>query len=278
MSATLVRCFVVNTTSELIVPGSNINGTNLFELGNTFNITVLKLIGKTIEHLEERFRTTFENMESSFRTSIENVNGSFSKIEDNFNNKLCELNPCSQWSKWAKCSAHRVSSFGAQTRTRTCWRGNSKPCSNDGEEAIENESRVCEGYCPQNYTLTANKYCMFLGSTNVNQSTAEKCCQDDGGHLINIDTEERKTDYVVLNSGRVVTWIDGVRTSRGGKWAYQTGQDPDDNGVINWYTNEPSNGVSDLCKAVAVYSGKCRWHDLTCSARYGFVCEVRSSI
>ena len=125
MSATLVRCFVVNTTSELMVPGRNINGTNLFELGNTFNITVLKLIGKALDNMEERFSTSFVNIENSLNT------------------KLCELNPCSQWSKWAKCSAHRVSTFGAQTRTRTCWRGNSKPCTNDGEETIENESRVC---------------------------------------------------------------------------------------------------------------------------------------
>ena len=260
-----------------MVPGSNINGTNLFELGNTFNITVLKLIGKTIEHLEERFRTTFENMESSFRTSIENVNGSFSKIEDNFNNKLCELNPCSQWSKWAKCSAHRVSSFGAQTRTRTCWRGNSKPCSNDGEEAIENESRVCEGYCPQNYTLTANKYCLIFNSTNANQNTAENRCKADGGHLINIDTKERMTEYATFNSGKRETWVDGVRTSRGGKWAYQSGQDPEDNGVIDWYSNQPNNGVSDLCKFVRFYSGKVRWFDVSCSAVSKAVCEIRLS-
>ena len=259
MSATLVRCFVVNTTSELMVPGRNINGTNLFELGNTFNITVLKLIGKALEGMEERFSTSFVNIENSLNT------------------KLCELNPCSQWSKWAKCSAQRVSTFGAQTRTRTCWRGNSKPCSNDGEEAIENESRVCEGYCPQNYTLTANKYCLFFNSTNANQNTAENRCKADGGHLINIDTKEHMTEYATFNSGKRETWVDGVRTSRGGKWAYQSGQDPEDNGVIDWYSNQPNNGVSDLCKFVRFYSGKVRWFDVSCSAVSKAVCEIRLS-
>ena len=249
LSAALVRCFVTNTTAEQALSGKDINGTRLLELGNVFNISVLKLIGKAFENMDERF-----------------------------NSKLCEMRPCSHWTRWADCSAVRASQFGAQTRTRTCWRDNSKPCANDGEAIVENDSRVCEGYCPDNYNITSNKYCLIFNSTKVNQSTAEKRCQADGGHLINIDTEERWTEFLTFVSVKNQIWIDGLRTSRGGKWNYLSGQDPEDNGVAHFGTSQPSNAKYELCKSTHIVSGKLHWYDGPCSSVYHSVCEVRPNM
>ena len=243
-----VGCYGLPTT-EVEVAEKNLTAQSLVDLGNAFNKTMLKLIGHALVNMDRDLRS-----------------------------QLCHVNPCAHWTVWTNCSASSPKTFGFQTRNRACWYDGTGACDKSGNATKENESRVCEGHCSTDYTITTHNLCLKINPTVVTQPEAEKQCLAEGGHLMNMDTQERRNDFVTMakESGRDSIWIDGTRDVASGPWSFQSGTDPEDNGLDFWKGNEPSNGSSELCKVSEISSGTRYWWDRDCSSKYAFVCEIRT--
>ncbi|KAH3733409.1 hypothetical protein DPMN_039836 [Dreissena polymorpha] len=84
-----------NTTdngSGLAIAGEQLDGKSLIHMGENMKSTLLKLLGKSFENFERKM-----------------------------NEKICEIDPCDQWSPWSKCSARLKNTFGFRSRSRVCW-------------------------------------------------------------------------------------------------------------------------------------------------------------
>ncbi|XP_053386253.1 C-type lectin domain family 10 member A-like [Mercenaria mercenaria] len=234
-------------------PG-DMNGKKLMEIGKKLKLPKLRLIGKTIENLELKVDKTLENFEKKT------------------GRKMCDLNPCMAWTDWSKCSSnpHR---FGSKVRTRQCSI-NKDTCKVDtANSRTETEFGVCGGFCPKDYNVTKNGFCVKLYSDKTRtQVSAEQQCQDDGGHLMNIDSEEKYEDVSSLLKGfGSYVWIDGRRKDVSSPWEYKYGSQK---GFFKWRSGEPDNNSNDLCLFIYLYSGTVFWYDYPCGHTYYALCEI----
>ena len=71
-------------------------------------------------------------------------------------------------------------------------------------------SKVYEGQCRSNYTITEHGFCLKFYNSGKGQSEAEKICQSEGGHLINVDTKERVMDLAGIAKTNQYIWVDGL--------------------------------------------------------------------
>ncbi|XP_060579720.1 uncharacterized protein LOC132736581 [Ruditapes philippinarum] len=196
------------------------------EIGMALKLPKLQMIGKTIDNIEK-------------------------EIEG----KLCDLHPCSEWTKWFGCTA-RVGQFGSKLRTRRCS-VNMTSCEIDSNSRTEKEFGICimEKTCPKGYNITKNGFCMkFYADTEVKKDAAEQQCQKDGGHLVNIDSEmklfEDVSSLLTGFSTNIGIWIDGHRKDASSPWEYTYGSQKT---FFKWYPSEPGNGSNDLCLVIALY-------------------------
>ena len=247
--ATVLVCkFSASKTSKLeSVLKDDADGERLVQLGTTFNNSMLKLVGHTFENLEE--------------TVV---------------HELCHKTPCTLWSDWTHCTAKVRYAFGYQTRLRKCWYNSTEACAEDGAVTIETASKVCEGQCRSDYTISKHGFCLKLVATVMNQSVAEKMCQSEGGHLINVDTQERLIDYTNITKRFAWVWADGLRANIKASFRYHSGVDPFLSKASQWQKHQPSNVSSELCLTTERLSnGKRYWHDVVCNVKQPFVCEIR---
>ncbi|XP_053385825.1 uncharacterized protein LOC123538569 [Mercenaria mercenaria] len=219
----------------------DLNGDALQEMGTDYDKPLLQLIGKAIEQLE-------------------------SKIND----KICDLHPCSEWEEWTGCFAH-VNDFGAKFRTRECG-VNYKACDSDTKAKTE-ETEICHGYCPDDYNITNSGYCVKLyRGMQTTREEAERQCESDGGHLVNIDCMRKYKDVKGVIDKEWFTsqfWVDGLRSNDSSTWEYGYGSAE---GFFNWYPGEPSNGEGESCLVVKGY--QMQWQDVHCLDVYNYMCEV----
>ena len=122
-----------------------------------------------------------------------------------FNNSLITLigrvienyHACTAWSEWSECGAKLIDYFSTRTRTRRCG-------GNETKHRDEIDTDVCEGRskgqtkisCPTRYTVY-DGFCLKLYMETKNFSDADAVCRDDGGYLVNIDSDEK---YDVIKS------------------------------------------------------------------------------
>lgn len=219
----------------------DLTGDALQQMASELEKPMLQLIGKAIEKLEHRL-----------------------------NDKICDLHPCSQWEEWSGCYAH-THDFGAKFRTREC--GVDYTACDTDSKAKTKDSEICHGYCPENYNITKNGYCVKLyDNLQKTRPEAEFQCQNDGGHLINIDSLRKYLDVKAVVDSRGFTsqfWIDGQRYNESSVWEYEYGNS---DGFYNWSSGEPSNGADELCLAVKGY--RMLWNDVSCSDVFYAMCEV----
>ncbi|XP_053391517.1 C-type lectin lectoxin-Thr1-like [Mercenaria mercenaria] len=143
---------------------------------------------------------------------------------------------------------------------------------------LKNRDRVgiCGGFCPKDYNVTKNGFCVKLYSDKQRTQTqvsAEQQCQDDGGHLMNIDSEEKYEDVSSLLKGfSSGVWIDGHRKDVSSPWQYKYGSQK---GFFKWKSGQPSNGSNELCLLIYLSSGTTLvWYDNTCGSNYYNLCEI----
>lgn len=218
----------------------DLDGNMLQEMAKELEKPMLQLIGKAIETLEIR------------------ING-----------KICDLHPCSQWEEWTGCNAH-ANHFGAKFRTRECG-VNYTACDSD-TRAKKKESEICIGYCPENYNITKNGYCVKLYNMQTTRLEADMQCKQNDGNLINIDSDRKYRDIKdFVESQNFVSqfWIDGQRRYDSSVWEYEYGST---DGFFQWASGEPSNGVGEECLAVKGF--RMLWNDVSCSDVFYAMCEV----
>lgn len=112
---------------------------------------------------------------------------------------------------------------------------------------------------------------------------AEKYCEDLGGHLVTITSqEEQEIVKGLLSSGREFYWIGGRRSDVVGQWLWITGESYS---YENWAPNQPDNGYSGgeaymgITAVNTSYASAYKWNDYTNEgsasdlADGGFICE-----
>lgn len=247
--AAALRVVAAASSADVIDGNSNstnqMTGKTLKDIGIKLNKPLLQLLGDTIIHVEKKIQET-----------------------------ACVLQSCSVWSEWSSCIPLHLKGFGYKQRNRTCAREKGS-CYFKTNSTVETASEICLTRCPSHYSLTKNGYCLHLyNKTFVVQSDAENHCSDDGGHIVNIDSERKYDDVAALLLEKKFTngiWINGQRKDSSSPWEYLYGSSA---GFFKWYSGYPHNGATDLCLVIAMYGSNLRWHDLACSSKYAYICEV----
>ncbi|XP_052812965.1 macrophage mannose receptor 1-like [Mya arenaria] len=247
------------TRMNISLSEQDINGHSLKQLGDEAGLSALSLIGQALINLENKTISEIEDSNLQLRKQI------------------CDINKCEPWSKWSNCSALSQGSYGIRTRARTCW-DDGGICDKTGSGTIENQSEVCSGLvCPVQYEMVS-KFCFKIHTRHdMTRNKADEECKKDGGHIINVDTQERFDILVQKYSeiGLDNTWTDGKRNIQAGPWIYERGGDPMKQSFFKWGSDDPDNASTDLCKRFEI-SNK-QWFDTNCNAAaYSFVCEIRS--
>ena len=160
--------------------------------------------------------------------------------------------------------------------------------------ALDNFGFICEWDNTTNLTeppMIFNEHSYQIFDVSMTWSEAEAYCEDLGGHLVSITTqEEQKAIEELLESGtRNNYWIGAMKDSNNG-WNWVTGEDFK---YQNWGNNQPDN-FHDIENALMIYrntnpkdikaSKFGAWNDLrddgTCNGEsffgvenFGFICE-----
>ncbi|XP_060579904.1 C-type lectin lectoxin-Thr1-like [Ruditapes philippinarum] len=175
---------------------------------------------------------------------------------------LENLHPCYDWTQWSECGALREGYIDSRIRTRKCGRYQS------GDKlTTETDIGICEGICSKAYNLTANGFCVKLYVERKSFNDAEKQCQVDGGHVINIDSELKNGDVTKLLQGfNTHIYIDGQRKNTSSAWLTINGSKKQ---FFHWASGEPHSG---LC--IIIHSNS-YWYDSTvCTTSRPFICEI----
>jgi hypothetical protein len=157
--------------------------------------------------------------------------------------------------------------FGTRSRQRKCQ----KNVTTKKEETNEKTFELCEILCREGYNVTENGFCMKFYETKAKQDAAEKQCQDDGGHLINIDSELKHRDVKnYLHGIRELVWLDGRRNDLKSPWKFTYGSQTR---YITWAPGQPDDAPISLCLVLDKYDSR-PLHDVDCGVAFTFLCEV----
>ncbi|XP_060591977.1 uncharacterized protein LOC132746743 [Ruditapes philippinarum] len=228
----------------------------------------------------ERQISETDRVETSLRSTINKTERRLKQlINDKFDTlagEICNMYTCTEWSEWTKCDSKSYLDYGLKNRTRECKKGASF-CSISSDSKSETESAMCQSVCPDNYTETPSKYCVKLfNSIKRTRDDAELLCQQDGGHLINIDSATKSDDVTEIlkqqnPSERV--WIDGIQRSYDREWEFSYGlMSPE---FTNWKHDQPNGNTYPNCMYLLPSSGWL-WADFPCDYSYNFMCEISS--
>lgn len=177
------------------------------------------------------------------------------------------LHLCSEWTQWSSCDALGKNYFGSRTRTRKCATDTE---TDDGGRMTETDLDICEGFCPEQYNVTVNGFCLKLYVTAKNHDDAEAQCEQDGGYLINIESIMKYGDVVSVLKGYDATInIGGSRNDSSSMWEYRYGSA---DGYITWYNGYPTDESGILCLALS--TNQRHWFSHSCSSKSSFMCEI----
>lgn len=230
----LIICVVINgdqVTETNGTIGRDIDGPALIKLGRQLNNPLLTVIGMAIANQHQ----------------------------------------CSEWTQWSVCDTAIKDTFGIRKRTRKCHKINSSDSVADRRIKTESDLSICEGFCPASYNLTTNGFCLKLHVTLKTQDDAETQCQQEGGHLVNIDSDLKYEDVKrVLSGFSPNIYIDGRRKDASSPWQYKYGSQ---RGYFKWYSGYPKNSSNYLCLALS----NTQFFDYLCTSKYAYVCEMPSA-
>jgi hypothetical protein len=260
LTSNIIICLYGAPLEESII-NKDLTGQDLIKMGNSLNKPLLSLLGATFVKTEQK------NKELSDNIAIAKNN-----LQDELNKltlELCKETQCAAWTGWSRCSAYTTGTFGARTRSRKCG-GSPSICSTLSEETVETDNQICQGIC--NHIFTGNKFCIKLyKSVKKTRKDALEVCHEDGGHLMNMNSELKLKDvneYFTNISFSSDVWIDGTRTLPNGDWKYEYVSD--DSKFSIWQSGEP--GSTEACK-VYKYTNR-KWYGRLCTDNYYFLCEI----
>ncbi|XP_053374793.1 uncharacterized protein LOC123534898 [Mercenaria mercenaria] len=212
--------------------GKDIDGQTLIEMGRRLNKPILTILGMAITNLHR----------------------------------------CSEWTQWTECDVTREYYFGTRNRSREC---ELDKASSGKARKEETDLGICEGgvegkgFCRKDYNMTTNGFCIKLYVTPKYHDDAEMVCQEDGGFLINIDSDLKYADVKsILNGFLTNVNIGGRRKDSTSQWEYKYGSS---SGYFKWFSSSyPMKIDSYLCLAMQNYL----WYNLSCSTKFPFLCEI----
>lgn len=281
----------VNTDFKGKTLNADFSGKSLIAMGAAINSPLLRLLGKTFIKLEREVSNGVSKLEGVTKDVDNKTKFVLNELEKEKDNSsleqrlvternelidiICQLHVCTDWTQWTDCTAETKGIYGAQNRSRTCGNRDIKLCKTKGQRKTEVDYRVCEGqWCPKNYTLTGNGFCIGLHlDVKYNRSAAASACKQEGGYLVNIDSELKADDVNGMleeMSWRNRVWIDGIRTQPSGPWRHEYG--PNDPTYSNWLFGKPDN-IFD-CRVYMNNMNQWYWLVQTCWSEYSFICEI----
>ncbi|XP_053381350.1 uncharacterized protein LOC128549112 [Mercenaria mercenaria] len=179
---------------------------------------------------------------------------------------LENLHPCDDWTQWSDCGTINKGFISTRKRTRLCGKNQYSPVKNETKTTATDIS-ICEGFCPKDYNMTANGFCVKLYVSRKTFDDAEKQCREDGGHVINIDSTMKNKDVKAVTQGfSNAIFIDGQRKDSSSPWLAMNGSEKK---FFNWNSGEPD---SSLC--IYLHYANSYWYDSTCTTTRPFVCEI----
>jgi hypothetical protein len=236
-----------------------ISGHILYNIGKTYNMSMLSIIGKAMKNIESDVREVAEEM--------------------------CRLHRCREWTKWSDCdvSADTQILVGVQTRSQTCGE-NIAMCERYGIFRTVLDYKVCESglRCPEEYKLTANGFCSNTSQARNPGITLKPFIDLDGGHLVHVDSELKAIDVHDTLIAQSLTmnfvWIDGRLSVQAGPWSY--GYKAIDPNFTYWDDNDPDSKPGELCMVYRKYEKSkyfWRWFDYYCNWPFHFICQILHS-
>ena len=219
-----------SVTDDYGTKPEELNGKLLRVLGLKLNLSELRMVGQTIENIEGEIDNKIQNIQKE-------------------NSEICKISPCFEWSEWSKCSSTNMHIFGSKFRTRQCNLDRTACKLDTKNSKIEKEFGICGGLCPHDHNVTRHGFCLKFYNDRVrNRYEAELQCKEDGGYLINIDSEIKHEDVKSLSNATSRVYIDGTRKDVGSPWKFSYGSQ---NTFLKWSKGQPSNSP-DVCVMILI--------------------------
>ena len=188
----------------------------------------------------------------------------------------CDLTPSSQetltcaadgeWTKPGTLLCNGLNAFDQSIATTT------------QTTTITTSTEIPAGTCPSTFRYVENRsqydFCYALfDDVKKNYADAVTSCQQNGGHLLVIDSNKKKSkmfeDYGDRSGNSISAYVDGTDAAIEGTFVHYNG---DLVGMNNdrWGRNEPGGGQTENC--VFIYQGDL--HDVRCTSVIDYICEI----
>ena len=139
-------------------------------------------------------------------------------------------------------------------------------------------SLIDSALCESQWTSFGSS-CYKLHTSPQNWNNAKVNCQNFGGKLVKIETEEESrfiTRKYFSNKGRYWIGLSDSSKEKEWRWTDKTGL----TGYKNWRSGQPNNFLNQDC--VAMLKGtyhfmyfNAEWNDEDCSLTLGYICEKK---
>ncbi|XP_067684588.1 perlucin-like protein [Haliotis asinina] len=130
--------------------------------------------------------------------------------------------------------------------------------------------------CPDGWTkYNTSCYALYQGKTEW--IDAGSYCREFGGNLATLNTSSKVENVkAFLNyvNHQASAWVGGTDLRSEGLWVWDIDQASFTN--TDWAPGQPDSKTSENCLLLYKPSGF-KWHDASCSGKYDYVCERRST-
>uniref|UniRef100_A0A8D2J469 C-type lectin domain-containing protein n=1 Tax=Varanus komodoensis TaxID=61221 RepID=A0A8D2J469_VARKO len=126
--------------------------------------------------------------------------------------------------------------------------------------------------CPENW-LSFQSNCYFFSSVKKSWHSAQRSCENEGAHLVIINSLVEQNTLVKQLANEQVVWIGLSDSTTEGSWRWLDGTALS---LSFWGSGEPNNAAAhegEDCGTL-IYNGK--WNDVICSNSEQWICEKKS--
>ena len=125
--------------------------------------------------------------------------------------------------------------------------------------------------CPVSWHSFDDK-CYKLLDEPLTWFDANKTCNEDGGNLASIQTDE-ENNFIFELAGENPVSLGGNDLDTEGTWTWSDEREWGE--FINWGENEPNNIEGEHCIEIRHFNG--RWNDYNCGQKLKAVCKKESN-
>ena len=140
--------------------------------------------------------------------------------------------------------------------------------------------------CVPPFITPGTSGCYYIETTAVNFAGATSLCSDQGGRLVEIDSQEKQDEifqYLDTNPSfrTAIFWFGATDVAVEGSWVWTTSGRPVT--FTNWLVGQPHlladqpdnyNGIDDCIGMFRVDQGLGKWVDWLCADTLKAICEI----